>query len=214
MGRVPSVAMSAHDERRVKFRTSDDMALDGDLVVPSTCAAAAVVCHPHPQYGGDRFNPVVEAIYRALPEVGVAALRFDFRSPFDDGVGERLDALGALDLLRSAVPELPLLAAGYSFGALIALATTADDLAGRVLVAPPLGHAPAPPTTTVPTLVLTPAHDQFASPEAVRPIVESWTDTEFVVIDMADHFIAGQTRVVADRIAEWVSDRWPLRSQP
>lgn len=206
--------MSAHDERHVQFSTSDDMALDGDLVVPSTCAAAAVVCHPHPEYGGNRFDPVVEAIYRTLPEVGVAALRFDFRSQFDHGVGERLDALAALDLLRSAVPDLPLLAAGYSFGALIALATSADDLAGRMLVAPPLGHAPSSPAATVPTLVLTPAHDQFAPPETVRPIVESWTDTEFAVIDMADHFIAGQTRVVAARIAQWVSDRWPLRSQP
>jgi len=60
--------------------------------------------------------------------------------------------------------------------------------------------------------VLTPAHDQFAPPEVARPIVEGWADADFGVIEMADHFIAGQTGSVADTAASWVSDRLPPRS--
>ena len=204
--------MSAHDERVVRFETDDGVSIVGDLVVPVGCRAAAIVCHPHPQYGGNRFNPVVDALYRRLATMGVAALRFDFRADFDDGVGERLDALAALAELERLVPGVPRVACGYSFGAMIALALDHPDLAAKVLIAPPLGHIAVEPGVAVPTLVLTPAHDQFAPPDVARPIVESWADAEFAVIDMADHFIAGRSDAVATRAATWVSDRWPPRS--
>ena len=170
------------------------------------------MCHPHPQYGGNRLNPVVEALHRALPTVGVASLRFDFRPTFADGVGERVDAEAALDELERWVSDVPTLACGYSFGAMIALALDRPDIVGKVLIAPPLGHIDAEPGIVVPTLVLTPAHDQFAPPDVAQPIVERWPDAEFGVIEMADHFIAGQTGAVAERVTAWVSDRWPPRS--
>jgi len=204
--------MSARDEHLVQFQTDDGVSIAGDLLVPPECRAAAIVCHPHPQYGGNRFNPVVDALHRALPAVGVAALRFDFRENFDDGVGERLDALAALDELTRLVPNVPQFACGYSFGAMITLSLDHPGLAAKVLIAPPLGHITADPGVAVPTLVLTPAHDQFAPPELAQPIVGRWPDAEFGVIDMADHFIAGQTGSVAETVASWISDRWPLRS--
>ncbi len=204
--------MSAPDERTVRFDTADGISIEGDLVVPPDCRAAAIVCHPHPQFGGNRFNPVVDALHRALPDVRVASLRFDFRPTFADGVGERLDAEAALDEIDRIVPDTPKLALGYSFGAMIALALDRHDLAGKVLVAPPLGHLVAEPGMDVATLVLTPAHDQFAPPGVVEPIVEQWPDAEFGVIAAADHFIAGQTGNVAARVTAWVSDRWPPRS--
>ena len=204
--------MSARDERLVQFETDDGVSVHGDLVVPSACGATAIVCHPHPQYGGNRFNPVVDALYRTLPTVGVAVLRFDYRADFDDGVGERLDALAALDELARQVPGVPRVACGYSFGAMVTLSLDHQDLGAKILIAPPLSHIAAEPGDAVPTLVLTPAHDQFAPPEVARPIVESWADAEFGVIAMADHFIAGQAGAVATRAAGWVSDRWPPRS--
>jgi alpha/beta superfamily hydrolase len=127
-------------------------------------------------------------------------------------VGERLDAQAALDEMDRNAPDMPKLALGYSFGAMIALALDRHDIAGKVLIAPPLGHLAAEPGMAVPTLVLTPAHDQFAPPAVAEPIVEQWPDAEFGVIAMADHFIAGQTGTVAERVAAWVSDRWPPRS--
>ena len=202
--------MSAHDERQMRFCTDDGTELVGDLSVPTSCAAAAVVCHPHPQFGGNRFNPVVDAVHRSLPEVGVASLRFDFRERF----GERLDAEAALVELRRAVPDVPVVAIGYSFGAMVAMSVHVEDLAARILIAPPLGRSAGEPNRICPTLVLTPAHDQFAPPEVAGPIVEAWPDAEFQVIDIADHFLAGRTSTVADRVAAWVSDRWPPRSLP
>ena len=145
-----------------------------------------IVCHPHPQYGGTRFDPVVDALYRKLPTVGVAALRFDFRADFDDGAGERLDALAALAEIERLVPGVPRIACGYSFGALMVLALDCADLAAKVLIAPPLGHINIEPQVAVPMLVLTPTFDQFAPPNVVRPIVESWSDAEFAVIDVSD----------------------------
>lgn len=95
---------------------------------------------------------------------------------------------------------------------MIALALDHPDLAAKALIAPPLGHITAQPGGAVPTLVLTPAHDQFAPPEVARPIVESWANAEFAVTEMADHFITGRPDAVATRAATWVSDRWPPRS--
>ena len=99
--------MSAHDKRVVRFETDDNVSIVDDLVVPVGCRAAATVCHPHPQYGGNRFNPVVDALYRRLPALGGAALRFDFRADFDDGVGERLHALAALAEIERLAPGVP-----------------------------------------------------------------------------------------------------------
>lgn len=214
MGRVPSFGMTAHDQHSIRFETDDGVTIAGDLVVPPECHAAAVVCHPHPQYGGNRFNPVVDALHRALPTAGVASLRFDFRPTFTDGVGERLDAQAALDEVERTLPGVRTLVCGYSFGAMIALGLDRADIAGRVLIAPPLGDSAGAPSVAVPTLVLTPAHDQFAPPAVARPIVERWADAEFGVIDMADHFVAGQTGAVAARVTKWISDRWPPRSRP
>ena len=112
--------------------TSDGCSLDGDLSVPDgPVRAAAVICHPHPLYGGDRHNNVVDALFRALPPVGVAALRFDFRGVGRStgkhglGVDEGLDLVAALDELSSRWPALPLIAAGYSFGSMVALGAVA-----------------------------------------------------------------------------------------
>ena len=99
---------------------------------------------------------------------------------------------------------------------MIALGLDRSDLAARVLVAPPLVQLDNMPNAEVhvdiPTLVLTPAHDQFAPPDAVRPIVETWTDSTFETIEMTDHFIGGRTDAVATLVVDWLSGRWPPRS--
>ncbi len=197
--------------RTVEFRSADDIALIGDLAVPTGARAGAVVCHPHPSYGGDRFNHVVTALYEALPSAGIAALRFDFRAEFGDGVGERLDAIGALDELEAVVGDLPLAMVGYSFGAWIVASLTDERIRASVLVAPPLAMMPAVPTPRRPTLVMTPLHDQFSPPTANEPIVASWiaesaSPIEHEVIAMADHSLLGRTGVVATRATTWLTD--------
>ena len=188
----------------VRLLTSDGHELDGDLAeAEGTARGAVAICHPHPLYGGDRSNPVVDALFSALPHAGFRTIRFDFRAAHDNGVAERRDLVAALD--HVVVEGLPAFAVGYSFGALVALSTPDRRVAGIVAVAPPLGeNAPAP---HAPTLVLTPRHDQFCPPETAGAAVAGWLDVEADVIESADHFLVGSARPVAARAAAWLTAR-------
>ncbi len=191
----------------IEFESLDGTQLAGDLAVPASPRAAAIVCHPHPQFGGDRHNAVVQALFDALPSAGIAALRFDFREKYEDGRGEALDATAALRTLAQAVPAVPLIATGYSFGAAVALALADPAISAKLLIAPPLTMAGVEPAMAVPTLVLTPEHDQFSPPEASAPIVDTWPMADHDTIAGADHFLVGHA---ADAAAEAVAglDRW------
>lgn len=203
------------ESEAIEFETSDGVRLQGDLRMPDDPLGAAIVCHPHPQHGGNRRNAVVESLFAALPAAGIAALRFDFRPAFGGGQGERLDAEAALLELRRRSPGTPTFATGYSFGAMIALALDDERLSAKVLVAPPLGHMPVAPAAPMPTFVLTPAHDQFTPPEVARPIVDTWPEAEYQTIESVDHFLVGRAVLVAERATEWlISDRWRRRSLP
>ena len=138
----------------------------------------------------------------SLPAAGFVTLRFDFRRG-GDGVAERLDIVAALDAL-SAVTDAPLALAGYSFGASVALNADDDRIAAIVAIAPPMSMMPAV-DPGVPTLVLTPRHDQFCPPDAAMPIIATWADCEFDAIESADHFLAGHTAAVAARTATWLA---------
>ncbi len=84
----------------------------------------AVICHPHPQHGGTMDNKVVQTLARALRQIGYRTVRFNFRGVgasqgrWDEGRGEVDDALAVLAALRE--PGLPLVLAGFSFGAYVA----------------------------------------------------------------------------------------------
>jgi alpha/beta superfamily hydrolase len=202
----------------VAFRTADGVDLSGELLVPAGARAAAIICHPHPLYGGTRFDHVVGALFAGLPEAGIAALRFDFRRDFGGGVAEVGDAVAALAELRRAVPGVPLVACGYSFGAMVVLgvdaASAEGTVAGKVLVAPPLTAMPAArpddgrdgAAAPVPTLVLSPEHDQFTPASAAEPIVAAWAGARFAPIAMADHFLHGRTGAVVDAVVPWIAE--------
>jgi alpha/beta superfamily hydrolase len=189
----------------VQFITSDGVTIDGDLSVPTAPRAAAIICHPHPQHGGDRQNNVVRALFDALPDAGIAALRFDFRAEFGHGRGELLDAMAAIEFIAAAVPDVPLFATGYSFGAAIVLRLDDARLATKVLVAPPLAAMDAERGMNVNTLILTPAHDQFSAPAATEAIISEWPQTTHETIASADHFLVGRTAHVAERTLEYLS---------
>lgn len=80
----------------------------------------AVVCHPHPLFGGTMHNKVVYHAAQTLRRYGLAVLRFNFRGvglsegAYDDGRGETADVRAALDYLSAEFPRTPLLAAGFS----------------------------------------------------------------------------------------------------
>jgi len=88
---------------------------------------AAVVCHPHPVYGGTMDNRVVYRSAKAAAAAGFAALRFNFRGAgrstgqFDQGLGEKDDAAAAIRWLEERYPDLDIVVIGYSFGAWVGL---------------------------------------------------------------------------------------------
>jgi len=107
--------------------------LEGFLWDVESPSAAAIVCHPHPQHGGTMHNHVTYRIARAFRDQRVAALRFNFRGvgrstgTYDEGRGELDDAQRALEYLLQKYESLPLIAAGFSFGARIALQLALAD---------------------------------------------------------------------------------------
>ena len=151
--------------------------------------------------------PVVQAMFERAVTAGCAAIMFNFRGAggstgrHDSGVGERLDLAAAIDAVVAAAPGAPVLLAGYSFGAGVALHLVDVRLVGWFMIAPqvepgmPAAHDPRPKRFVVPE------HDQFCSPEQARSAVEGWANTEIIELAMADHFLAGS----ADRAADGLS---------
>lgn len=182
-----------------------------------TAAAVAVLSHPHPLYGGDMWNPLVDHLFRALPASGIATLRYNFRGTgssggrHDDGKAEQLDAAAAFDAAvrlaadRSpAAGAPPVVSAGWSFGGDVSLATGHDGLAAWIGIAAPLRivdpasmGAAADPR---PKLLLVPEYDQFRSPAEAAQIASGWTNTQIEMIAGGDHFLMGHARTVAEHI--------------
>jgi alpha/beta superfamily hydrolase len=121
----------------------------------------AVVCHPHPQHGGTMDNKVAQTLARAFVQLGHRSVRFNFRGvgasqgSWDDGRGEVDDALAVIAAHREAA--LPLLLAGFSFGAYVASQAAArlpdDAKAQRLVLVGPSSQkqqmAPVPADTVV-----------------------------------------------------------------
>ncbi|MEY4361562.1 MAG: hypothetical protein RL391_868 [Actinomycetota bacterium] len=200
----------------VTLTTIDGIDLEGDFrSADGEVIGSAVLAHPHPLYGGDRWNPVVDALFDRLPILGFHCLRFDFRGvgasggEHDGGDSERLDVAAAIDFV-CAVADEPAWIVGYSFGSMVALNVVEPRVSGWVAVAPPLGTtrgrilAAEDPR---PKLVLAPAHDQFTDAESARHIVGSWTSASISILDSADHFLNGHTATVATRVGDWLVSR-------
>ena len=198
----------------VSLATVDGLTLDGDLALPAEPWAAAVVAHPHPPSGGDRHSPVVDTVFRRLAAAGVAAVRFDFRGvgdsegEFEEGQGERLDVVAALDLAADVVAHgalgAPLVLVGYSFGGRVVLDVTDERVAGWCAIAGAGRAGLLAATDHRPKLLLVPEHDQYAPPPVVADLTADWRNTTRVTIPMADHFLAGALERVADDVLGFV----------
>lgn len=192
-----------------RIETSDGCTLEAEADVPAEPAAALVITHPHPLHGGSMHTPVPATLFKAASALGLAAVRFNFRGvgqstgTHDEGGAERLDvvAVGAA-LLESVGTDVPLLLAGWSFGADVALAVDnvavgGSDVAvaGWLAVAAPLGIVPveemAAGASDSPKHLLVPEHDQFRSPAAAAELTAAWKSSEITEVPGADHFLAG-----------------------
>jgi alpha/beta superfamily hydrolase len=189
--------------------TADEVTLEAEVArATGDERAGAVICHPHPTMGGTMRSIVVGALFAALPTAGVTCLRFNFRGvegsggAYDEGRGERVDAAAAVAALAGELAVgAPLLLAGWSFGADIALSTLEPAIAGWMAIAPPL-HFVAERAAIAgdprPKLLVLCEHDEVRSPTEVAAEVATWSATTIEVVSGASHFFMGRT----DRLVE------------
>jgi hypothetical protein len=161
----------------------------------------AVITHPHPLFGGDMHNPVVESLQKAYRRCGYATLRFDFRGTgrsqgrYDEGRGERRDVRAAVaHLIEKGVRRVDL--AGYSFGAWVNALAVSEGLPvqGLVMVSPPTDFLDFTPVAALPALklVITGSRDDIAPAERVQAFVGRWNpQAAFELIQGCDHFYSG-----------------------
>ena len=194
--------------------TSGTLRLEGRIGVPKGARGAAVVCHPHPQYGGTMDVPVVFAVASALRRAGLATLRFNFRGVgasegrYGELVGEIEDAHAAVAALarEAAVPSVVL--CGYSFGAIVALRAGVDDPAVERIVAisPPTSMFPVDflAGAKKPMLFLAGDRDAYTTAADVEAAVAApGTERRVITLAGADHFLYGFEDEIGARVAEF-----------
>jgi alpha/beta superfamily hydrolase len=200
---------------RCTLVASDGTRLEAEVHVPEGLRAVAVLAHPHPLYGGSMHDGVPDILFRALPDLGIGAIRFNFRGvqgsegTHDEGKAERLDVAAAVAALAAArTAEVPLVVAGWSFGADVSLALDDPVIAGWCPIAPPLRVVPAAEMAAGldarPKLVLSPEHDQFNPPPSAREKTASWANTEVREVPGADHFLWGHGQFLVDAVTGFV----------
>ena len=163
----------------------------------------AVLLHPHPDFGGNRLHPFIDGLFRRLPGIAVHAVRFDFLS--GDGAVARGEADVVIDEAAARWPQLPLILAGYSFGAGVAAGVNDGRPAAWYLLAPPtselssstIGNDPRPKAVVVP------ARDQYFPPATAAQVTAGWERTTFVTVPGADHFL-GAVGPFVDGALDWM----------
>jgi alpha/beta superfamily hydrolase len=182
---------------------------------------AALVCHPHPLYGGTLHNKVVFHAMKALNGFGYPVLRFNFRGTglsqgeHDNGVGEVDDVRAALDWLDREF-HLRLIFAGFSFGAAVGLQAACPDPRVQALIGLGIPAVPADEriydfnflqNCAKPKLFVSGSRDQFGPRAQLEQLVESLPEPKkLVLIEGADHFFEGRLRELREAIETWVRE--------
>lgn len=188
---------------------------------------AALICHPHPLGGGTLHNKVVYHAMKAINDpawgLGLPVLRFNFRGTglsegMHDGQAETGDVLAALDWLENEF-KLPIVAAGFSFGAatmLRACSTGSRRHDVRTLAA--LGVPVEAEGRTydysflrdsiVPKLFLSGDQDRFAPIARLQQITASAADPKrLALIAGADHFFTGRLEPMQCALSSWLKEQ-------
>ena len=163
---------------------------------------AALVCHPHPLFGGTMHNKVVYRVARSLRNTGSVVLRFNFRGvgasegEHAQGVGEVEDARAALTWLRHRYPGLPYTLAGFSFGSRVILGLGCDlqDAARLIALGFPakyekvgfLAHC------SMPKIFIQSTRDEHGPPSEMQALYAQVAEPKRLIwVEAEDHFFSG-----------------------
>ena len=200
-------------ETGIRFKCGN-ITLDGQLNKSSE-TKAAVICHPHPLYGGNMDNPVVLTIAAVFQKKGVTTLRFNFRGTgsssgmFDDGNGEQDDVRAALTCLQEQGYK-DLWLAGYSFGARMNAAVIASgcEVKDHIMVSPPAGFMSFDEIESMPDtgLIVTGSEDDIAPANIIKTHIERWNISPvFKVIQHGDHFYSTSLNQLESILMEYIN---------
>lgn len=175
----------------------------------------AVICHPHPLFGGTMHNKVVYTVARAFKDMGIATVRFNFRGvglstgSYDAGMGETDDLIAILAWLNGIHPDYRIWLAGFSFGSYVAARATKQwSIEQLISIGPPVQNFNFKelPPFNCPWLVIQGDADEIVSPEAVF----SWLDglsnpPQLIRMQGASHFFHGRLIELREEIINALS---------
>jgi len=183
---------------------------------------AALVCHPHPVFGGTMHNKVVFQAAKALDSLNIAVLRFNFRGAglsegsHDRGFGEADDVRTALNFLANEFPRTPLLVAGFSFGCWVGLRVGCEDTRVQKLIGigAPVNNSDFSylQKCLKPKLFVHGSNDEHGDVEKVREMVTSIPgENELFVVEGIDHFFSGKLDELGKAVKQWLAPSMPRR---
>jgi uncharacterized protein len=183
---------------------------------------AALVCHPHPLFGGTLHNKVVYHAMKTFQSLGLPVLRFNFRGAglsegtHDNGHGEKDDLRAALDWLEREFSR-PILFAGFSFGSSVGLRTCCGDprVRGMAALGLPVSaggreyHYRFLRDCGQPKLFISGTGDQYGPQAAVEAVVAAAAPpAELVFVPGADHFFAGKLESMQQALRSWIENHF------
>jgi alpha/beta superfamily hydrolase len=215
--------MRIHHESQSFFLQGPAGRLEAILWTPTrvgTPELAAVVCHPHPLFGGTLHNKVVYQTAKSLDSLGIPVLRFNFRGAglsagsHDRGEGEQGDVQAALDFLCSEFTQTPLLVGGFSFGSWVGLRVgCADERVTDLLgLGIPVNSSSFQylETCAKPKLIVQGANDEHGAAKRAEEVFARMPgEKRLVFVPEADHFFAGHLDEVDKAITTWLMERYP-----
>jgi alpha/beta superfamily hydrolase len=177
----------------------------------------ALVCHPHPLFGGTLHNKVVYQAAKALHRKGIPVLRFNFRGAglsegeHDRGSGEQQDVRTALDYLAKEFPGRAILLAGFSFGSWVGLRVGCEDdrVTALIGVGIPVNKYDLSYLTDCakPKLFIQGENDEFGPRADAEAFVSTLPEPKrLVVVGGADHFFVGKLDQVGAAIDQWMEE--------
>jgi hypothetical protein len=215
--------MSPHHDSRNFFLSGPVGRLEAILWTPRGMTPpplAALVCHPHPLFGGTMHHKVVFQAAKSIDALGVPVLRFNFRGAglsagvHDRGVGERDDVQTALHFLDEEFPGVPLLVAGFSFGSVVGLRVGCENKQVKDLISLglPVNNADVSFLFNChkPKLFVHGSEDEHGAVKKVEELVNTLPgENSFVVVQGVDHFFRGKLQELDQAITAWLSGRLP-----
>jgi alpha/beta superfamily hydrolase len=213
------------DRKRIEF-PGQDILLEGIFSLPKGEGpfGLLIVCHPHPLYGGNMNNNVVEAICQEAGKQGLAWLKFNFRGVgrsggnFAGGVGEKEDARAAISfgVTQEKVDSERIGICGYSFGSTVALAVAVEDDRIKAVagISPLIQPADLLNHYTNPKLFISGTNDEFINSQGLEELVRKLPEPkELILQPEVDHFWVGSEASVAQKVSRFFVKNFGSGSQ-